>query len=198
MLKRLLMVVSASVLLGASPAHAATIHFTTTLAPEVMGSTGSGEALVTFDTDAHTLVVSFDFADLTGTTTVAHIHCCVDPPGTVGVATYPGTFPVFPSGLTSGSYTSPSPIDLLLASSYTATFLTTFGGGTTEGAEAAMLAGLLDGRAYLNIHTTFAGGGEIRGFLTAVPEPATLLLLGSGLGALLLRGRRQRGSGRLR
>jgi hypothetical protein len=171
------------------------ILFDTLLAPEVAGSSGSGHAQALIDTVAHTLSVDVSFLGLTGTTTIAHIHCCVDAPGVVGVATYPGTFPGFPVGATSGSYSSPTPIDLTLTSSYTNGFLTTFGGGTAAGAEAALLAGLLAGRAYFNVHTTFAPGGEIRGFLAEVrpvPEPATLILFGIG-GALAVRRRwRQR------
>ena len=46
------------------------------------------------------------------------------------------------------------------------------GGGWVAGAEAALAAALMDGKAYLNIHTAFAPGGEIRGFLVpSVPEP---------------------------
>jgi hypothetical protein len=196
-MRQLVVAVFVAVVLGASPARAAVIAFETVLAPEVAGSSGSGSALVTFDTTAHTLNVSFSFSNLTGTTTVAHIHCCVPTPGTgtIGVATYPGTFPGFPSGLTSGSYSSPTPIDLTLASSYTggATgFLTIAGGGTPAGAEAALLQGLLTGRAYLNVHTNFAPGGEIRGFLAAVPEPATCVLLGLAVAAVAARGRRVR------
>jgi hypothetical protein len=191
---RLLIVLLATLLLGIGQAQAAVILFETTLAPEIAGSIGHGDALVTVDTTAHTLEVSTTFSDLTGPTTVAHIHCCVDPPGTVGVATYPSTFPGFPAGVTSGSYASPTPIDLTLASSFTSGFVTTFGGGTIPGAEAALLAGLLAGRAYLNIHTSFSPGGEIRGFLApvAVPEPATLVLLGLAGGAAFARRRRQR------
>ena len=194
MLTRLLIVLSATVLLGIGQAQAAVILFETTLAPEIVGSFGEGAALVTFDTSAHTLIVSTTFSDLTGTTTVAHIHCCVDPPGTVGVATFPGTFPGFPAGVSSGAYVSPSPIDLTLLTSYTGGFLTTFGGGTAAGAEAALLAGLLAGRAYLNIHTTFAPGGEIRGFLhqVTVPEPGTLVLFGIAASAAIARRRKQR------
>jgi hypothetical protein len=190
---RLLTLVLAAVLLAASQAQAAPILFTTTLAPEVFGSAGSGEATVELDPVANLLSISFDFQDLTGPTTVAHIHCCVLVPGTgtAGVATYPGTFPGFPSGVTSGSFSTT--IDLSNTASYTATFLT-LAGGTAEGAEAFLLANMLDGRAYLNVHTTFAPGGEIRGFLRAAPEPGTLFLVTAGIGTVILRRRRQRRS----
>jgi hypothetical protein len=194
MLTRLLVALFATLLLGIGQAQAAVILFETTLAPEVGGSSGSGEASAVFDTTAHRLEVSVTFSGLTGPTTVAHIHCCVDPPGTVGVATYPSTFPGFPAGVTSGTYDSPVPIDLTLTSSYTPGFLATFGGGTAAGAEAALLAGLLDGRAYFNVHTTFAPGGEIRGFLeeVSVPEPVTLMLFGIAASAAIARRRTRR------
>jgi len=180
----------------ASTAQATVIYFSANLDgpsenPPVP-SAGTGFALVTYDDVAHTLFVQATFSGLTGTTTVAHIHCCVDPPGTVGVATFPGTFPGFPLGLTSGSYMSPSPIDLTLTGSYTAPFLNNFGGGTAAGAEAALVAGLLGGDAYFNIHTSFAPGGEIRGFLQPVPEPGTLGLVALGMIGALAQGARAR------
>ncbi|MBI1899054.1 MAG: CHRD domain-containing protein [Acidobacteria bacterium] len=140
--------------------------------------------MVIYDSTAHTLEVNVVWSDLVGTTTVAHIHCCVDPLGTVGVATFPGTFPGFPVGVTSGSYSSPSPIDLTNPASYTATFFTDFGGGTAAGAESALAAGLLAGLAYLNIHTSVAPGGEIRDFLQLVPEPGTSALFAGAFATL--------------
>lgn len=144
-------------------------------------SPGTGFANITYDSDAHTLLVDVDFADLLGTTTAAHIHCCTPPGFNVGVATQTPTFVGFPLGVTAGSYIHL--FDLTLSSSFNAPFVTANGG--VAGAEAALANGLANGEAYFNLHTTFAPGGEIRGNLAAVPEPATLALLGLGFGTLI-------------
>ena len=41
---------------------------------------------------------------------------------------------------------------------------------------AAQLDHILNGRAYVNFHTSQFGGGEIRGTILVVPEPGTILL----------------------
>jgi hypothetical protein len=51
----------------------------------------------------------------------------------------------------------------------------------------AQLPNILSGNSYINFHTTQFGGGEIRGALQVVPEPATLWLLGCGVMALARR-----------
>jgi hypothetical protein len=66
-----------------------------------------------------------------------------------------------------------------MASSYNPAYVTA-NGGTTASAEAALAAAMAAGEAYLNIHTTVVPGGEIRGFLTLVPEPSGAALLGLG------------------
>jgi hypothetical protein len=183
---RLLVLTGACALTSFVITQADTLRFTGELSganenPPVP-SMGTGSTVVHYDSIARTMSVDVSWSGLTGTTTVAHIHCCVDPPETIGVATFPGTFPGFPSGVTSGTYSGSW--DLSDPASYTSSFLTNFGGGTADGAEAALVDGLLAGRAYLNIHSSFAGGGEIRDFLTLVPEPETAALAAGVLAAL--------------
>lgn len=178
------LVVSFMLLLAPCAATQASIIYTADLSganesPPII-SEGIGTARVDYDSTARTLRVVVSFSDLTGTTTAAHIHCCTADlfAGTVGVASATPTFPGFPSGVTSGSYDQI--FDLSSGSSYNSSFLTA-SGGTADTAEAALAAGLANGQAYFNIHTSFAPGGEIRGFLAPVPLPNAIWLFGFGL-----------------
>jgi hypothetical protein len=142
-------------------------------------SPGTGSAVIIIDSTANTLnIFPFAFSGLAGTTTASHIQCCTTVPG-AGTAGAALAFPGFPSGVTSGSYSML--FDMTQSSTWNPTFINN-NGGTPAGAEAALVAGAAAGEAYLNIHTTVFPGGEIRGFLVQqTPEPATLLLLGTGL-----------------
>ncbi len=133
-------------------------------------SPATGFAQVDIDDVAMTMHLSVVFAGLQGNTTASHIHAAttVAGTGTAGVATTTPTFAGFPGGVTSGSYDNT--LDLTLASSYNASFITAHG-GTTAGAAAFLLQSIADGKAYLNIHTSMYGGGEIRGFLAPSATP---------------------------
>lgn len=192
-------VLAMAVLALAASVEAAPITFTTSLSglnesPQ-NASPGTGTATVILDTAAQTMRVMVTFADLVGTTTMSHVHCCTLVPGagTIGVATELPSFTGFPLAVQSGSYDHT--FDTSLAATWGASFMNNLGGGTPQGAAAAFLQGMLDGKAYLNVHSSFAPGGEIRGFLAPqaeeVPEPVTLSLIGLGLAGVALRHRRR-------
>ena len=160
-------------------------------------STGTGSATVTIDPDTHQMTVDVTFSGLSSNNTAAHIHV-INGPGdtntadTLGpVATSTPTFIGFPSTTTSGTFHAV--YDMTQTANYRGGFITD-AGGTTAAAEAALFSGITSGRAYLNIHTVNFGGGEIRSFLTPVPEPSTFVLGGLGLLGTLAWRRRSRRS----
>src|SRR5205807_10545551 len=114
-------------------------------------SPGTGSAQVIIDAITKIMDAEVTFSGLIGTTTASHIHCCTALPrtGTAGVATEVPFFDSFPIGVMSGSYTHL--FNLRDAASYNPAFVTAHG-GTAASAEAALVAGLNAGDAYLNIH----------------------------------------------
>jgi len=159
------------------PASATVLHYRCPLnganeAPP-NASTGTGNVEVTIDDVANTMRVASVFSTLLGNTTACHIHAptAVAGTGTASVATMTPFFTGFPTGVPNGGFDTT--FDLTLTSTYNSPFVTA-NGGTAAGAEAALLADILAGKAYFNIHSTVVPGGEIRGFLQPFDPTPTL------------------------
>jgi hypothetical protein len=171
----------------ANPAMADFITYGATLSGSAESppnaSPGTGTAIVQIDTFAHTMRVQISFSGLLGTTLASHIHAATATPGmgNATVATQTPTFGGFPQGVTDGSYDRT--FDMSLSSSFNPAFVTAHG-GTAASAEAVLFAALAANEAYLNIHTSVVPGGEIRGFLTPVPAPPAVVLVGLGAGCV--------------
>jgi hypothetical protein len=151
--------------------------------PVPTSATGSGSAI--FDSVANTLAVNVSFAGLGSNTNNAHIHCCATSVGTNAGVALDFVGPGFPLGVTSGSFSHT--FDLGQTATYNGAYLTA-SGGTANGARDRLLNAMrtqTGGVAYFNIHTVNNGGGEIRGNIRFVPEPATLLLLALGATPLI-------------
>jgi hypothetical protein len=159
--------------------------------PNASPATGFTDVTVT----GNTLTVNVNWSGLITPASAAHIHCCGVPPTNLNVAV---GFPSFP-GAASGSYLHV--FDMTDSTIYTSGFLAA-SGGTTAGAEAALIAALNNNGnqtnpptlvgTYVNVHTSTFPGGEIRGF-PSVPEPSTMALMAIGVAGVGFVARRRRG-----
>ena len=143
---------------------------------EVPPNTSPATGFVFMSLSGNTLSLSLNWSGLIGgPVSAGHIHCCVAPGAIVGIAVGLSGLPASTSGSLSNTF------DLSSLSVYTGTFVTNFGGGTVAGAQAALVAGLNSGRAYVNLHNANFSGGEIRANVVVTPEPASMVMLGFGL-----------------
>ncbi len=182
---------AASALTATGVAQAQTQYHTavSTGALEATPNPSPGQSVAMFSLEGNEWNVSVPFSGLTSPTVAAHVHCCTPDSfsGTAGVAV---PLTGFPTGVTSGDYTFA--FDLMDTATYSPDFLSA-NGGTAEGARDALLEGIGNHTAYLNIHSEQYPAGEIRGFLVAapIPEPSTYAMFGFGLAGLAFAARRR-------
>lgn len=185
---------------AATPAAAQTWFATLTGAAEAPPNLSPGTGSAIFTLSGNLFTVNVSFSGLTTGVTNAHIHCCTQTPftGTAGVATQVPTFVGFPTGVDIFSGTYNMTFNLNDASFYNPAFVSS-NAGSVALARDAFVTGLNSGTTYINIHTSRFPAGEIRGFITTVPEPSTVALMACGMlgiaGALRRRaGRAHRGA----
>ena len=144
-------------------------------------SPGTGKFIVTIDAAANTMRVQVTYSGLVAQTaagapsgtTASHIHAsAAHPPlsliNNTGVATTTPTFTGFPQGVGVLAGTYDHTFNMTLATSFNAAYITA-NGGTPAAAFTALKTQIAEGRAYLNVHSTAFGGGEIRGYLLPCP-----------------------------
>jgi CHRD domain/PEP-CTERM motif len=176
-----------------APAYAATT-FTSTLSglseiPAPNNSAGTGVATAAFFNANNSIRLTGSFQNLTGLSLLGHLHCCSTPSATGAQAIDFSENPGFQLGVRSGSFDLI--YDLLDATTYTAAFLAA-SGGTAVGARDRLFGNLNNNLGYFNIHSTVFRGGELRGQLAGIPEPASwgMMIIGFGLAGGAIRRRK--------
>jgi hypothetical protein len=143
---------------------------------------------------ALSFTVTVNGIDVTGTQTpdtsdnlvAAHIHGGA--PAGMNASVVWGFFGM-PFNAASPSDVVMTPFPTGAGGTFTTTWLMNQGNGTTL---TDQLPNLLGGLTYINFHTVANPGGEIRGQILPVPEPATITLLGLGALGVISYGWRRR------
>ncbi|MGV7209803.1 CHRD domain-containing protein [Oxalobacteraceae bacterium A2-2] len=130
-------------------------------------SPATGSVVLIYEPGTHMLTINSAFAGLLANSTGGHIHCCtpVSGGGDAAIAIDSPNLPGFPVGSRFGPYTRT--LNTSIPATWDPAFLAAHG-GTTAGAEAALLAGLSGGKAYFDVHSVNYPNGEIRGYLKGV------------------------------
>ena len=167
MVKSLLLVALASLFLS-QVAVAAIVRFDVPIdgTQSGTGSPGTGSATAFLDDVSGVMSISGSYTGLNGNVTVSHLH---------GLTMTPGT----------------GDAGILITLTNTGDMAGTFSGSGTL--DAAQVTGAVDGRTYINIHSSTNGAGEIRGFLSnsvAVPEPGSLVAISLCFAGAAIRRRR--------
>ncbi len=183
-----------ALMLTTATAHAATT-FTSRLSglneiPNANNSAGTGVATAAFFNANNSIRLTGSFQNLTGLTLLGHLHCCSTRAANGAQAIDFTENPGFQRGVRSGSFDLT--YDLLDAATYTAAFLTA-SGGTALGARNRLFTNFNNELGYFNIHSTVFPGGELRGHLVSIPEPAAwgMMIVGFGFIGGALRRRSQ-------
>ena len=127
-------------------------------------NTSTGTGIGTLTLSGATVTYDLTYSGLSAAPTAAHVHGPANSSAAAGVM-----FAITANGTlgTSGRYTG------------------------TQAVTASQAADIVNGLTYFNIHTALNAGGEIRGQITAVPEPSTYALIALG-GATALGLRRRK------
>jgi len=162
----LLNLVGWGILVAVTPLAQGVLMFEATLSSAqetgVVNSPATGFGTVVLNNTEDQITVNLSWTGLTAPATASHIHGPAAPGVNAGVVFPFSGVPAVTSGaIPEQVFTMP----------------------------AARLADFKAGLYYFNIHTSNYPGGEIRGQIRLVPEPATMSML--ALGALLLRHRRR-------
>ncbi len=161
------MAISGILIAGLSTSARASLLFEATLTgaaerPLPTPSPAMGFVTVLLNDAENMLTINLAFAGLLAPQTAAHIHALGGPEDVAAVRIAPPSLPL--GDLIDLMVLIPDPLP-----------------GPGPLSRAAFVQGMKDGLTYFNVHSQLFPGGEIRGQLQLVPEPATLFLLASGL-----------------